>query len=271
MNNTCVLFAKLLTSDFKRAFSGWGLKLSLLVSVLIASSHIAFNYLPIYRAGWSMPISLFARWIGGEGYSFFTQLLFLIFPILSILPYGTSYFEDKESGYLKQLYIRAKKISVLSSKYITAFVTGMVATAFPLVFNLLVSAMLYPAITPQPSSMMFSPTLFGFMCQIFVDLPWLYCLAYIFVTSIFFGLFSCIGLACGSFFKRKVYVLGFPFIVYLVLCVLSSFFGINNPMYIFHPAQLERATLFSLTTYVSITFLVSIFVFFWRGLKSETY
>lgn len=266
-----LLFSRLLVFDLYRGFSGIGFIISIGIASAISLIHIVTSLLPVYIPEWPMPISLYARWIGGEGYSFSTQLLFLIFPLLSALPYGASYFDDKKSGYLKQLYIRAPKRHVIVSRYIASFTTGAAVVAWPLLLNLSVSALIYPALRPQPSTMMFTPTMTGFMCYTYTTSPWLYCMVYIVIIAVFYGFFSCLGLAAGTVFKHKVFVLGLPLITYLLMCFFSSIIGVNNPLYIFHPAQLERATGAILSIYIMVVFALSSVLFFYRGLNSETY
>ena len=75
---------------------------------LVYNSQIYDGINPCYEG-----FTLFNHWIGGEGFSLGSSLYFFVFPLLIALPYGWSFCGEKNSGYMRQMLVRAgeKKLS----------------------------------------------------------------------------------------------------------------------------------------------------------------
>ena len=103
---------KILKIELHRAFINWTFGVSIAIGCTIAISHLWFQVIPSicnldnYLLGkGEYPVSVFNKWIGGEGISLQSALYNMLLPCLAILPYGDSLFCDKKSGYIKNILI----------------------------------------------------------------------------------------------------------------------------------------------------------------------
>ena len=131
-------------------------------------------YCPI-NTGFVYPTSLYEMWLGGEWVSYSSSLVFVLLPLTATLPFSSSLAEDRKSGYLVPLRIRQKRYAVFFQYAAASFLSGFVAAALPFLENLVLNASIYPALAPQPTTGTFSPSLQGFMIDLFYTRPLLYC------------------------------------------------------------------------------------------------
>ena len=88
--------------------------------------------------------SLFINWLGSNLIRFSRTLFFFIWPVLAAMPYSWSYSAERRSGYYNQIAIRSGSTRYYISKYIAVFVSGGLAVSIPLLFDLLVNALISP-------------------------------------------------------------------------------------------------------------------------------
>lgn len=72
-------------------------------------------------------------------------------PILATLPFGSSFYDDINRGYARNVCVRAKKKYYLIAKYIAVFVSGGCVVAIPMAFSFLISSMFLPTMLPEAS------------------------------------------------------------------------------------------------------------------------
>lgn len=82
------------------------------------------------------------RW--GHHYTFCVSAAYRIAVWLVIL-------RRKNSGYMRQMLVRAGEKSYLTAKFLATFIAGGLAMVVPLIINFMLTAMFIPAITPVPT------------------------------------------------------------------------------------------------------------------------
>lgn len=112
--------------EIRRAFTGIGTWISFGIGMLISMIHIVHWILPraeafreqllYFKSDMQYPDSLYWEWICGNTYNPEGFLYFLIFPLLAVLPYSISFFNDKDNGYIRQVYMRAERRRYLMAK-----------------------------------------------------------------------------------------------------------------------------------------------------------
>lgn len=221
-----------------RAFHGPGFRLSIGLGSVFAVCQVIQMYVPV-DGGFSYPTSLYEMWIGGEWASYASALLFLFLPLLATLPFSSALAEDRKSGYILQLLIRQDRHTVFWKYASTAFATGLIASICPFLENLLISAAIYPALVPQSSTYTFSPSLRGFMVEIFYSQPLLYCLLYILLIGIFFGALACLGMSLCFFVSSPVLIHLLIFAGYFWIYYITMQLGWHaaNPYIFLNPTQ----------------------------------
>lgn len=193
---------------------------------------------------------LFNSWIGGEPFSMGSSIYFFAFPLLVAIPYGWSYCEEKKNGYIRDMVIRSGRTPYYFAKYIAVFLSGGAAMSIPLVFNFLMSAMIFPAVTPN----VIYDTMYGvfggsLMSILYYTAPFLYIIAYLCIDFVFGGLIACISFAMTSVIKNQVGVVAAPFFLILALhysrrLVYTSFtvhYKEISPLFFLRPAQAAYA------------------------------
>ena len=149
---------QILKTELSRAIKNRGMLLALTIGIGIALVHAVHVMLPAYYVNLEIdferypilyPAIVADTWLAGNEFALESFLYFLVLPLLAVLPFGTSYFSDKENGFLKSLYMRVSRKDYLLAKYAAAFVSGGVASVVPLIVNLLCALTLLPNLRPE--------------------------------------------------------------------------------------------------------------------------
>lgn len=171
---------------------------------------------PMYAAS-----SLFNLWMGGEPFSLGTSVYFFVFPLLVTIPYGWSYCEEKQCGYIRMVTVRSGKTAYFLSKYVAVFLSGGLAMVIPLVFNFLLSAMFFPAVMPMPIYCTTNGIFFdSLLSMLYYSKPFLYVLIYLCIDFLFSGLIACLSYGAASFVKHRAVTVILP--LFLLLAVHYS-------------------------------------------------
>lgn len=212
---------KLLKLDFKRAIYNKQFLIVIAIGVLLSLMHVytgTIQYLK-YQGGASSYFNPFVKWISNDSFSMYSILIFFLFPALASLPYCESYWVDKNSGFNKSIYTRAKKRYYFISKYITNFIIGGVAVTIPLIFNLYLLMMILPSVNPS----IFDTH--GLAKDMFATLyyfhPYLYVGVYLAMTFVYGGIFASIGLAASAYCNNKFLVVATPVLIYISMYIFE--------------------------------------------------
>ena len=268
------------TNEIKRAFNTIGMKLALLVGCALSIWHVITVIMPIsegqnYELSANaiddlyVPISLYSTWMGNELFPIQSYIFYLILPLLAVLPFGSSFFEDIKSGYIINVCTRVEKKIYFKAKYLAGFLSGGVAVVAPLLLNLVLSSMFMPAFIPDNGTVgTISPTTMAY--EVFFTHPLIYVLMLIVIDFIFAGVIATLVLSYTYFTEHRFGVMIVPFVFYFFIYSLTNlidktdyslFFmlngGANNnylPVYIL---------------YFLLFFILSYVIFMWKGKKQD--
>ena len=268
------------TNEIKRAFNTIGMKLALLVGCALSIWHVITVIMPISEGQISelsadviddlyVPISLFSTWMGNELFPIQSYIFYLILPLLAVLPFGSSFFEDIKSGYIINVCTRVEKKIYFKAKYLAVFLSGGVTVVAPLLLNLVLSSMFMPAFIPDNGTVgTISPTTMAY--EVFFTHPLVYVLMFIVIDFIFAGVMATLALSYTYFTEHRFGVMIVPFVFYFFIYSLTNlidktdyslFFmlngGANNnylPVYIL---------------YFLLFFALSYVIFMWKGKKQD--
>ena len=151
--------------EIKRAFRNRLFAATVCVAVAICVWHFMENVWiwRMYIYSDTYPLSAYEKWIGADNASVQPLLLYLIMPALCAIPYGRSFYFDVKSGYAAQIISRGKKSNYIRAKYGAAFVSGALIGMIPLVFDFLLTAMVFPMVIPQVGTGTFPVTAMDIM------------------------------------------------------------------------------------------------------------
>lgn len=215
--------------ELKRAFSSKGMLIvvlfSILLSVAVLKGSLAMQKeyeAIIIRVGTEKvedhttyyPDTVFERCLTGNTFLPYGGIYYMLFPILAVLPFGTSYARDEELNYTRNILTRQKKSRYLLAKYLAAFVSGAAASVMPMLLSLIVTMPYFPCIPPAMTSFQSGIVDRQIFSEYYFIHPWIY-----------FGLFLVLGLAAGGllagsalavscFITKPIAVLFMPFLVY---------------------------------------------------------
>ena len=262
--------------ELYRAFHNKRMVFVLLLGSIILCSQIITGI--VLKITWSpqmfvkryaYPDSVFNRWVGLDSSSFQAPLFYMILPILAAFPCGDSFFQDLNTGYIKNLYTRTEKKYYCLSKFAATFLSGGVAISIPLLLSLLITMLIVPSFPPDPSAVIFNIFEEQMWSNIFLYHPYIYVLLYILLDFIFGGLFAILPFFFSMMINNRYVLILSPFVLYILLFIL--FEGTTYvPYYFLYPIQSISANPSIILT-EGLTFLVlSVLSLWYQGVKNET-
>lgn len=264
--------------EWKRAFMNRKTVVTLVIGCVIAVVHM-FHILPMIisvnsapvKSNMQYPINLFTGWLGGDPSSLEGLLYYILIPILAVLPYSISYLEDKETGYVKQIYTRDQRMGYLKAKFLSVFCVGGTVCVVPLILNLMLCATILPALYPQNLAGTFinaNVLWFG----IHETHPLLYAMIFILIDFIYAGFMAVLPLVFSFFSTKKFVILLMPFVIHIFTYSLSMMLPMSDsveysPIIFLRPAN-GCPTLWLLLGYGLLFFIVG-GLLFWKMGKEE--
>ncbi|MCI8515257.1 MAG: hypothetical protein HFI93_11650 [Lachnospiraceae bacterium] len=207
----------------RRAFRSKGFWLALLIGCALAlsDSWVHFQRVQLGRAyeiqkalDWYDPSTAFSQWIGA-GVEWQAVVFYLIFPILAVLPHGTNYYQDRKSGYLKNILQRTDKRTYLRAKYGAVFLSGGTVVLIPLLLNFFLLTLYMPMRTADPLAMLAGPS--SPWVQLCYSHTFLYTVIYWVLPFVTGGLFATVSLIMGRLVDFYFTVLIAPFVLAILL------------------------------------------------------
>lgn len=278
---------KVLKVECKRAFSGKAFYLCLgigftLCAWLLCEQIIEVNKFQQWIAEYGMdkvglyyPRSLYNSFIGLDYAYLPPTILYTIFPLLVTLPHAISYYYDKKSGYLKNVLTRVKKSDYYVAKWISVFLSGFATTLLILLFGLWISALFFPALTPEATTATYCPCdTTAMMAALFYTKPLIYTLIYIFIDAVFYGVIATIALGISCYADNIMLVFSGSMILYLLADYLAELLGKEN----FSPLKFLKPTQFGCSTKPAVILaellliaLTTALLFLWNERKKDVF
>jgi hypothetical protein len=202
--------------------------LALSIGCLVVLSHIiwaipqaaqASEMFDVLISKGGYPDSLFNHWIGYQGYVLQATLYFFVLPLLVCIPFADSLFTDRKNGYARSIVTRVSQRHYYIAKTVSVFLAAAVVAVVPLVLDLLLTALLFPAVVPLPAAGTFPIFEFSMWSDLYYSAPFLYTACYLMLIALFSGLIATVALMFSYLVANRFLVLLAPFI----LCVFADF------------------------------------------------
>lgn len=223
---------KVIKEEFSRAFWNRGVAISLIIGCIISMMQVIRHQIPwhynidIGREYEKIKICAFPTafecWMVGGDYGMESFIFFIVYPILAGLPFGVSYFGDRETGFLRQIYMRVSRKEYLTAKYITTFITGGVIVIVPVVLNIMYGLVLFPNHLPQmvlSNGRLYAYNLFY---EVYFTNAMAYALIFLCIDFVFGGIWACTALASSFISDYKVVIAVCPFFIQLIIHVVCT-------------------------------------------------
>ena len=163
----------------------------------------------------STAYSLFRAWMGHGG-SYGAAMFFAVWPVLAAMAFGWSYNNERISGVYNQIAIRVGRRRYFTAKHTAVFVSGGIAMSFPVLIDLLVLAMIYPA----GSGAGLNDS--HFLCALNAENPWAYCLVWSGMLFLLGGAVACVCHVVGTYLRHGVMVVLTPYAILIAVDALTT-------------------------------------------------
>lgn len=219
--------------------------ISLLVTCLLFLSEVLKSY-HLDRAAMITAVEHCCVWGETFGWSIYS----ILWPFLVVLPFATSFIEEKKNNIIGTLVSRENYKSYLSSKIIASGIGSSVVVGAPLFLNLIMCLAVFPQNHNQLNLYWFhgfSESLMGenrvfnslvphySFLHLYMDSPVLYCILFIIILTLFSALCGAMITALSYIWSKSKIILFIPLYGITVLSqYLSSFMlgqAINRPEY----------------------------------------
>ena len=171
---------------------------------------------------------IYTFWIGIEGVSMGCYLSKYLIPILAVLPFGWSFLSEQKKGYQIQTVSRIGKANYFISKYIATFISGALPTAFILLSNYAVLALICPLHTPSIDSLTTGIQIGMIGSSLFYKSAFLFMLMWTGISSLWAGTLAGLTMVASQFMKTGIFVMLFPFFITILWDNICNVI-INNP------------------------------------------
>lgn len=285
---------RLLKAELHKAFRNWYFLGSIFLGTVFVAlsayqqisefySDLGFMYLvkQIREMGYTKyplaPMSiLYNSWIGGETSSVGVTLFFTLLPLLAVLPYGRSFSQERQCGYLKVIIPRCGRTKYFSAKFIAVFLSGGTAVVIPQVLSLMINSLVFPAVKPS----VLYDQYFGFshesmMAALAHTHPMIYTIIYLCIDFVFSGLYACLSISASFFFRQRLAPLVVPFLILTgadmlqTLLLYISYIEIS-PLLLMHAIPIANFTkAIVLLGWFLIWNVMTILVLFQKGKRYE--
>lgn len=189
--------------------------------------------------------SLFVNWIATTGMSYASSLFYLVWPILASMPYGWSYCRERSTGLTEQIITRSCRCRYYYEKYLAIFLSGGIAVAFPILWNLLGSALFCPYYVPNVTTSIAPIFSQAFLSKLYYSVPWIYAAIWCGVDFLWGGVTACLCLLVGTKVRLTFLVVLSPFLILSAIDVVYTFAcSLMDIDILLSPIQLAKAATF---------------------------
>ncbi len=211
-----------------------------------------------------LPNGAYYMWIG-LNFSKQYMLLYAVIPILAAIPYGDSLYREIHSHYEYHMILKAGKRQYYTTKMLALFISGGTIAMFPFLLSFLINAAMMPLEQVHPVMAQYLHST-AIMSKIFYKEPLIYCLLFLALTFICYGLFNCFCFVGAYLLNNRFVVTIFPFAIYFIsrvieVSILST--SIISPWFSFQIKNINKRDLstITITMIIMITIIALVYLF----------
>ena len=186
----------------------------LIMMVMVWTDGYLFYELSRDSGKYVYPDLFLQGWLPMDYQFVFGSLFRAMLPLFAAIPFGASYYNDKTSGYIKNICTKVSPRKYRIVKYMVTFLSGTLSIMIPLMFSLMLVLTYLPVLKPQPFAYQGLAD-YAFLRLFYLHPVW-YSLFYILIDGIFGGLAAVCSLCVSDYARSRFSVLVLPFTVYLL-------------------------------------------------------
>ena len=161
----------------------------------------------------------YTKWMFFDDSNFVRYIYLFVMPILVTIPYGTSYYSDCRSGYIKQMVTRTSSRSYHKAKYLANFISAALIFLAPACINFVMTSWIYPMYNPSP--LVANLREYNLFYKLFYDVPYVYLIGCIFYYCIISGLLASISLLVSKYIENYFSIIITPFVLAFVAMLVD--------------------------------------------------
>lgn len=247
---------RLISSELRRGFTGYGFWLALLIGCAIAVWHgccmegapVGFSHVGdviYWNEKMMFPPNNVAKSLMGMTLDGQASVFMTVMPILAALPMAASLSADMRSGYIKSVLTRTTAKSYYIAKFIAVAATAAVVVTVPFLLDFFLVAMKVPYFQPYAygGEIVLSGS-FSLWGKLYFTCFPLYFVLAVLLVAVYGIIFASFGLLFSFYIENRFLVLIAPFIIWMAITTIFSFLTFPelmgaNPFYFLmlaHPA-----------------------------------
>jgi len=221
------------------------------------------------------PKTLYNSFIGLEYDGLPPIILYMLFPLIVTLPYASSYFQDRKSGYLKNIFVRVDRKQYYAVKFVTVFFSGFFVCGVILLLSLFLTMLVFPMLLPECVTANYAIANENDMWyNLFYSKPMTYTLLYILLDMLFCGCMTSLTLFISMFTNTIFFSLTGSFLIFEITDYLLQTMGLTkwSPLSFYLPTQRNGSASFLIVIIEFIVLLLISFVpFYWKERKKDVF
>ncbi len=215
--------------EIKKMLKSKGFLISIILGIVIVLLHTRWVYVNLYVPNQELlevklqsqeygvlddwfECGILLGWLGNDGFSLYNALFYFVFPIISVIPYGMSLYNDMNSGYISSVLAKCSRKDYLVSKYVVTFISGGIVVAAPLILSIMTAACYLPAVGIDLLAMKGGSNT-ALWHGLFYEHPVLYAVCFTVLNFIYGGIFALICVTVSKWFANRFMAAIFPFIL----------------------------------------------------------
>ncbi len=165
---------------------------------------------------------VYNKWIGAEWNAFTSSLFFLLLPLISTLPFSSSFCVEKKIGYINNIFTRTKRKNYINAKFAATFSVGFLSAFIPVLINLMIVTSFFPMLKPKLCyDIYYTAYITDIFSELFYTYPLLHLILKVVLICTFAGSFAVFGQAIGMFSRNKYIAVFSPCIFFIVFNYVS--------------------------------------------------
>ena len=214
----------LISNEWNRMIKGKEFWITLFIGCGISVWHFVQNVLPMQNVVNGLPYNAYVAWIGASARAMQSYWFFLILPLLAVIPYAGTVYDDVQSGYYRSIMLRSSRKKYFVSKGIMVILSGGICVSVPLILNFVLTATQLPLLRPDPY-IAIGPATSELGCEFFYQHPFAYTMMYLLIDFMAGGMIALAAATLCYMVSHKLLALLLPYVVYYGLYSLCGIFN----------------------------------------------
>lgn len=216
---------KLLKTELWKAFHNWLFYTAILIGTILSlvyAIEIWREVMPRIRQVLEMdPVpwmiktvngfALAELWMGVSNYTVASTVFYMIWPLLTAMPYSWSYWKEKRDGVADQIMMQCGRKQYFAAKYLAVLISGGAVVFWTYLISFMMDAtflkMSFPSF--ESSAIHHGCVLSG----MYFTHPYLYCILIMFICAFYGGVVACLSFLPGSKPRFQVVPMMTPYVL----------------------------------------------------------